>query len=149
MHAPKSNALNMITDANIIELLDNVSYLVAPREIIDQGRTRRLPTESESGDGFELAAIGDDRLARQLRHLADRGAKGHLFADLDVGDLTYVTERLAALQGAYLGGCVRDYVAPDEEDQLRNLDKLIEIAGQFAWRFPMMQQTQVTLASPA
>lgn len=109
----------------ISELIKNVSNIVVAREIIDHGTIRCIHSddavrsiESVEGSDVETGTIGDDDLAAEL---AELGEDGDRIADLDLSDIV-------KLHDAYRGEDVVDYLNPDKEDELINLDALIDAA---------------------
>jgi hypothetical protein len=114
----------------INELIKNVSRLVESREIIDHGTIRMLYSDraveeiadAEGCDEVDTGTIGDDDLAEKLSDLAE---DGDLIAELYLEDLV-------ALERAYRGEYVTNYLDNGREDELNNLGALIDAARALA-----------------
>lgn len=110
----------------INDLIKAVAKLVEEREIIDHGSIRciysdQAVSEIESAEGCEevdTGTIGDDDLASELDDLSD---DGEAIGELDFDDLV-------ALEYAYRGHSIADYIDDEKEDELQCLDSLIERA---------------------
>jgi hypothetical protein len=107
----------------IRDLLRSVAALVDEREIIDHGSIRCLYSQSavdsiceaEGCDEVEVGRIGSSDLCERLLDFAEDPA-GLYLSDL------------VALERAYQGADIQDYLDEENEDELRALERLIEAA---------------------
>lgn len=109
----------------IKDLLLSASRLVASRDIIEHGSIRclyseRSASEISSAEGCEevdTSTVGDDELSAELAELAN----SEQVAEIRTRDLY-------ALERAFRGEEIADYIDAEAEDELISLDKLIEAA---------------------
>lgn len=115
----------------INQMLRAIGSLVAEREIIDHGSIRCLHSEDAvrgivQGEGIddddvETGVIGDDGLAEWFTDLAEDADR---IAEIDM-------DALLDLNNVFLGEALDNYITPDAEDGLVDLDTLIDAAMEF------------------